>query len=178
MDKKNKNVNNKDAEINRYQKRGFFSRIPYSIKALFIKWWLFGIGFYFIYWGLSNLVSEYLSLMVLLGLFNGIITDIAVNKILELIESDKREARWFEMFSSKRVYSLFINIVYHVFLSIFVCVTMEKFIAWLDQTAGSAFIFEYGMEPITSGLAFLLFDMIFIGIKDLIVLTVLKIKAR
>lgn len=173
-------------EIRPYMKQGFLSRIPYSVKAIFMKWWFFGCGCFFVLWGLSNFFGGDTStnagismiLAIVLALFNGVVTDLMVDNLLLLMDTDKRESQWYMMFHNGKLYSLFINIVYSFLVTFASVITIDLIAFALDQTIGNAGPFENGVEPILCGIICLIFDLLFIGIKDLIVYYVRKKKAK
>lgn len=172
------------SQINPYAKQGFLSRIPYSVKAIFLKWWFFGCGCFFVIWGLSlffggdNSTNPGVSMIlaIVLALFNGVVTDMMVNNILELMDTDQRESQWFKMFHNGKIYSLFINLAYS-FVVTFCAVMSIELIAYIcDINFGNAGPFENGVEPILCGIICLFYDLLFIGIKDLIVYLLRKKK--
>lgn len=183
----NKKKKYSEQEINKYQNKGFFSRIPYCVKALFLKWWAFGAGIFFIFIGLSNVLAGDKApsgglvwvLGALLALFNGVVTDVVVDKILELFETpEKRESQWYKMFHNKKLYSLFINIAYSFLLTYVVIIFVDVIAYLLKEYTGSAGVFKNGIEPYLTGLIFLVFDMIFISIKNGIVILIRKNKNK
>ena len=60
--KKKQNVENVESEkdITPY-KVSFFDRIPYWVKAIIIKYWMFGATYFFINMGLGNLIGNNMS---------------------------------------------------------------------------------------------------------------------
>ena len=171
-------------EINPYAKQGFLARIPYSVKAIFLKWWFFATGYFFIGWGLSSFLGgndstaggvSYI-IAIVLALFNGLVTDMMVDNILQLMDTDKKESQWYMMFHNGKLYSLLINLAYAFVVSFLMVYTIELIGLLFEINFGNAGPFENGVEPILCGIICLIYDLIFIGIKDLIVYLVRKRK--
>ena len=176
-------------DIHPYKKDGIFAKIPFSIKALFIKWWFYGCGFFFVFMGLANVFSDGDSavgpsgrfyLMIILGLFNGVISDIAVYHIIDLMDTDKRQRDIFVLFHNKKVYSLIINVIYSLFITFIIIYFVVEGIGDLFAAlfGGPGPLLKDGIGPIFAGLIFLVVDMLFITIKNLIILLVKKIKGE
>ena len=76
------------------------SRIPYWIRALFIKFWFFGAVCYFALMGLGSvftssdgsisLIQDF-QLYIMCGAIMGIFVDCFVNPIFRMMESDEKE---------------------------------------------------------------------------------------
>lgn len=151
------------------------SRIPYWIRALFIKFWFFGAVCYFALMGLGSvftssdgsisLIQDF-QLYIMCGAIMGIFVDCFVNPIFRMMESDEKEFNNFMMFPFpfKQFWTFFANIVYY--LGVTLCV---GFIYWFIDL----YIVDFtGVEPLLFGVFCLIVDMAFIGIKDLIVFLV------
>ena len=179
-------------KINPYKKTGFLARIPFSIKSLFFKWWAYGVGVFFIFFGTTNLIlgdlelnpttnqGQILILGLLLALFNGIISDVVVYHFIDLMDDDSKKARFFVIFHSKKIYSLFINLAYQILITYITLVIFENCAAIWDVILDfdSKLGFQLAVEPITTGLLLLGIDMSFISLKNLIVMIIKKIKSR
>ena len=156
------------AEFDPY-KRDKFSRIfPFWLKALFIKFWFFGLVCYFVLMGLGIYITNNLDLFVVCGLVTGVVVDCFVNPIFRMMESDRKEYNYFMMFPFpfKRFWTFFANLVYYLVVMALVALFYELIFGVLNI---STFI---GVEPLGFGLACLIVDMALIGIKDLIVFLV------
>lgn len=139
---------------------GFLDKIPSPVKALFIKFWFYGAVCFFIFWGLS--FNDSLDAFVIMSVILGFITDIFINNILRFIEIVPTEnAKWM-MFPQKGFWTLPANIIY-AFL-VFFCVR-SLYVA--INNVGEIFDFYLGVEPILFGIFYILFDLLFIGIKRL-----------
>ena len=165
------------AEFDPY-KRDKFSRIfPFWLKALFIKFWFFGLVCYFVLMGLGTLFvgddgattwQQSLDLYVLCGLVCGVVVDCLVNPIFRMMESDRKEYNYFMMFPFpfKKIWTFFANLIYYLGVMIL--------LSWFYELIfGVLKVSDFGgVEPLGFGLACLIVDMALIGIKDLIVFLV------
>ena len=153
-------------------KRDKLSRIPYWIRALFIKFWFFGAVCYFALMGLGSLfidesgnytIIQDIQLYIVCGVIMGLFVDCFVNPIFRMMESDSKEFNNFMMlpFPFKQFWTFFANIVNYLIVTMGVgC------IYWFIDV----YIAEFtGVEPLLFGIFCLIVDMAFIGIKDLIV---------
>lgn len=187
MKSKNKELTEKEIQelekgptkdIHPYKKDGIFGKIPFSVKALFMKWWFFGCGFFFIFWGLSNLMGgdaapqgDYLIILIfVLALFNGVVTDCIVDHFIDLMDDNTTKRKYFVFFHNKKLYSLLINVLYSIVLTTIVVLIFELL--------GSLNLFKHGLEPISVGIVTLVVDMAFIALKNLIILLIKKIKGE
>ena len=151
-----KNVPRSDKKLKdpaKQYRTGFLDRIPAPVKALFIKFWFNGAICYFIFWGLGMVVSNYLDMIFVLATVLGMVTDILVNNALRFVETLPGENDKWMMFTKKKYWTFIANIFY-AFIVLF-CVI------WLYE------IIKIGVEPILFGLFYMLFDLLFIGMKNL-----------
>ena len=158
---------NSDKEFNPYR-TDFFSRIPTFLKALFIKWWFAGVVCFFINMGLGVYVATE-DLVLLDGIFLGLIADVLVNPLFRFMETDKREYNNYMLFPFplKAYWTFFTNILYYVGVAIIVNIVYNVI---------NEFMFSLSIEPLSWALIVLAVDMVFIGIKDLVVHLVKKRK--
>lgn len=165
------------AEFDPYKRDKFSRMFPFWLKALFIKFWFFGLVCYFVLMGLGTLfvgsdgnisVQKSWDLYVLCGLVSGVVVDCFVNPIFRMMESDRKEYNYFMMFPFpfKKIWTFFANLVYYLGVMALVALFYELIFGVLNI---SEFI---GVEPLGFGLACLIVDMALIGIKDLIVFLV------
>ena len=75
---------NSSKEFNPYR-TDFLSRIPTFIKGLFIKWWFAGVVCFFVNMGLGIYVSATVDLVVLDGIFLGLVADVFVNPLFRFM---------------------------------------------------------------------------------------------
>ena len=147
----------------------FLARIPTFIKGLFIKWWFAGVVCFFVNMGLGIYIGATADLVLFDGIFLGIFIDVFVNPIFRFMESDKREYNNYMMFPFpfKAYWTFFTNILYYVG------------IAWAVNFVYlfiNDYMFSLSIEPLSWALIVVAVDMVFIGIKDLIVYLVKKRK--
>ena len=99
------------SEIKKYDK-GFLNKIPYSIKAILLKYWFYGAVCFFSLMGFIGISGENAALVA--GLIAGALFDVACYNLLEMMDSDNNKAKYYMMYKSKKIYSVFINVVYQV----------------------------------------------------------------
>jgi len=146
---------------------GIFDRIPAWVKALFIKFWFNGAVCYFVFWGLGLYVKDMLDMIVLLGVVMGMITDLLVNNSLRFIESfDGQNSHWM-MFPQKKHWTIFANVIYCTVVLFGVIWLYEIINVFGNNIRGTVNEIILGVEPIMFGIFFMLVDLCFIGIKNL-----------
>ena len=165
-------------ESNSARKRNFdpyrrdkLSAIPVWLKALLIKWWFAGAVCYFVNMGLGIYIPSALDLLILDGLLCGLIADFVVNPIFRMLESDKKEYNPYIMFPFpvKQFWTLFANMLYYtvVFAGVNLCyLGINELITFT------------AVEPLLFGVFAVAVDMVFIGIKDLVVFLVKRAKRK
>ena len=158
-----------DKEFNPYR-TDFFSRIPTFIKALFIKWWFAGVVCFFVNMGLGIYIGT-ADLILLDGIFLGVIVDALVNPVFRFMETDKREYNKYMLFPFplKAYWTFFTNILYYVGIAVIV-----NYIYFFINE----YMFSLPIEPLSWALIVLAVDMVFTGIKDLIVYLINRKKER
>ena len=132
---------------------GFLDRVPAPVKALFVKFWFNGAVCYFIFWGLGMYISDFLDMIVVLSIVLGMITDLLTNNALRFVETLPGENDKWMMFPKKKFWTFFANILYA--LLVLYCVIM------LYETL------KINVEPILFGIFYMLFDILFICMKNL-----------
>lgn len=147
------------------------SRIPCWIIALFVKWWFAGAVCYFVIMGLGMTITDTLDMTFVSGAVLGLLTELMVNPIFRMLESDKKQYNNFMMFPFpfKAYWTFFTNIIYYIIVVFLVSVLYAVI---------SINIVETPVEPLLFGTLVLIVDMAFIGIKDLIVYLVKKTKTK
>ena len=58
MKKNKKDLKDNKDEVRHYQKRNFIARLPFGVKATFIKYWFYGAVYFFCFMGLGNYVKK------------------------------------------------------------------------------------------------------------------------
>lgn len=167
------------AEEELLTKSGFFSKIPAPVKALFLKYWIFGAACFFFYWGLGVFVQDNIVLIIVLGFAIGVLTDLICNKILRFIANYEGEYNNFMLLPMNKFWTIFLNVLFYLFIVALVVMTYNQVNLWIIKAqklpVNSVVI---GVEPFLFGLVCLAYDMIFIGIKDLIVYLVKHKKVK
>lgn len=155
-----------EAEIRKYTSKGKF-HIPTAIKIIFIKFWFSGAICYFFLWGLSMYIHDKLDLMVILAAGLGIITDLFVNHILRSMEVVTRGNDKWMMITMRKHWSIFLNVIYAGVVLFFVYKSYE--VINLVLSGGVSDKTVVGVEPLLFGLLYMGFDMLFIGMKNMMV---------
>jgi hypothetical protein len=164
----------KSKEFDPY-KRDKLSALPTWLKAVFIKWWFAGCVCYFIMMGLGTYITNTEDLMIITGVFLGLIVDILVNPIFRYMESDLHEYNSYMMFPFpfKKYWTLLTNLIYYLGVMMIVGLAYDGLNAVAHLFGAS---FNIYVEPLLFGTFCVIVDMAFIGIKDLIVFLVKKRK--
>ena len=149
-----------------YRSKNFLAKIPNWVKSLFIKFWFNGAVCFFIFWGLGMLVPNLLDMLFVFGTVLGIVTDIFVNNIFRFIETYPGQNKKWMLIYKKSNWTIFPNIAYSI-LVLFCVFYLYNFINYaIVDVAGGEFMF--GVEPIAFGFLYLVVDMFFISIKNMI----------
>ena len=150
-----------------YRSKGFLDKIPGWVKALFIKFWFNGAVCFFIFWGLAMFIADMLDMMIVFGVVLGLINDLLVNNTFRFIENYPGQNNKWMMFPKKSNWTLFANIPYSI-LILFCIFYLYNFLNYVilgvNNEAGIL-----GVEPIAFGLLYLVVDMFFISIKNMMV---------
>ena len=177
-DPQNVKRNGKEKEFDPY-KTDFLGRIPCWLKALFVKFWFAAAVCYFVTWGIKDITA--LDSLVLTGAVLGIIVDVMVNPAMRFMETDKREYNNYMMFPFpfKAFWTFFTNIIYYVIV-VFLAYSVfyfgiNEFCNYISGTSEYTYL---AVEPLFFGVATLIIDMIFIGIKDGVVALVRHLKNK
>lgn len=161
-------------ELRQYRS-GVLSRIPGWIKALFIKFWFNGAVCFFFLWGLSMFIPDLWDQMLVVGLAMGVVTDLLVNNAFRFMAEEPGANDKWMMVPQKKFWTLFVNIAYA--MAVFSLeVLLYDGINRLFSPDGQNIVL--GVEPFLFGLFYLLIDMAFIGMKNLIVKIVRDAKAK
>lgn len=151
------------AEIKQYTSNGL-DKIPSWIKALFLKFWFDGAMCFFFLWGLGNVLKGW-DIVIVLALATGVVTDLLLNNIFRFIATTPKENDKWMMFPQKKFWTLFANIAYSAVIVALV-VASYKGINILINGPESDKI-TVAVEPFLYGLLYLVYDLIFIGFKNL-----------
>lgn len=151
-----------------FRSKNFLDKLPAWLKAAFIKFWFNGAVCFFIFWGLSMIISDIFDMMVVFGVVLGVITDLLVNNTFRFIANYPGQNDKWMMFPKKANWTIFANIPYAM-LVLFCVFYFYNFINYL--IIGTDVMI--GVEPIAFGLLYLAFDMFFISLKN-IFLSIIK----
>ena len=143
----------------RFRSKGFFDNVPEPIKALFIKFWFNGAVCFFIFWGLGMLVTDLWDMLFVMAVVLGMVNDLLVNNTFHFFAITPGSNNKWMMFPQKKVWTLFANVAYS-FVVLAVVVTAYGVI--------NLFAFV-GVEPILFGLLYMAADMMFVGMKNLVI---------
>lgn len=178
-DPKNYTKTGKKKEFDPY-KTDFLGKIPVWIKGLFVKWWFAGMVCYFIMFGITQMMhTDALDALVLTGIVMGLVVEMFVNPLFRYMEREKNEYSAYIMFPFplKAYWTFFTNVLYYV---IVILVAYFGFYYGINELAnyiaGTKDVIALGVEPLLFGTFVVIADMIFIGIKDLIVYLVKRSK--
>lgn len=149
-------------EIKKYDK-GFLNKVPYSIKAILIKYWFYGAVCFFSLMGFIGISGENAALVG--GLIAGALFDIACYNILEMMDQDNNKAKYYMMYKSKKIYSVFINVVYQVAVFLIAMVMISSIVSTYKDPVNNWFL----QEPLSIALVLTAIDAIFLLIKNLLV---------
>ena len=148
-------------------------RIPSPVKALFLKFWFNGAVCFFILWGLGLYIVDSLDMLVIMSLVLGIVTDVLCNNILRFIETIPGENSKWMMFPKKKFWTFFANIVYAFIIYYCVVMTYESINILINNLRGTESGVPLGVEPVLFGLFYMMFDLLFISMKNLMI-TIVK----
>ncbi len=162
------------AEIRQYTSSGL-DKIPSWVKALFLKFWFNGAMCFFFLWGLGNVLKGW-DIILVLALASGIVTDLLLNNIFRFISpTDHGYDKWM-IFPQKKYWTLFANIAYSSVVVLLVVYTYNGInIAINGPDSDKVAI---AVEPFLYGLMYLIYDLVFIGFKNLLIKIIKDAKAK
>ena len=150
-------------EIRQYTSSGL-DKIPSWIKALFLKFWFDGAMCFFFLWGLGNVLKGW-DIVVILALATGVITDLLLNNIFRFIETTPNENDKWMMFPQKGFWTLFANIGYSAVIVTLVVLSYKLINIAINGPESDTI--TVAVEPFLYGLLYLVYDLVFIGFKNL-----------
>jgi len=166
----NENIeNNKDTDKqeNFKPKISWFDRIPYFLKALFIKYWFFCALYFFFVMGIPNL--NFYAYMIIMGVAVGLLNDLVIYKLLDLLDDYSHQLRYYVFFRSKKFYSVFINSAYGLVLGSLSYLLASVLRVAIETYITGGEVTSWFAEPFSFGLLAFVIDAIFIGFKNLCV---------
>ncbi|MCM1236632.1 MAG: hypothetical protein NC489_41680, partial [Ruminococcus flavefaciens] len=150
----------------------FLGRIPVWIKAIFVKWWFAAVVCYFVMMGLQQLMNAPTADIILLtGIVMGLVVEMLVNPLFRYMERDGKEYDPYVMFPFpfKAYWTFLTNVIYYIIVAFcinFCYLGINELVNLINGTSGAI---PVGVEPLLYGTFAVIVDMVFIGIKDLIV---------
>lgn len=163
-------------ELEKYTtKKGF--KIPDWLKILCIKAWFAGAVCFFILWGLGNYISALLDMLFVAAMAYGMVTDLLVNNTIRFLEKTPGQNDRWMLFPKKGMVSFGLNLLYACLTIFCVYMTYSLVNYTIMSATGDFDTLPIGVEPILFGLLCMGYDMLFIGIKRLILGIVRDAKA-
>ena len=160
-----------------YRSKGLIDKIPSAVKALFIKFWFNGAVCFFIFWGLGMLVQG-LDMIVVLGIVLGMVNDLLVNNAFHFFAVTPGSNNKWMMFPERKFWTFFANIVYSTFVLVIIVWLYNVINIAINTIAGTRGEIGFGVEPIAFGLMYMAVDMLFIGMKNLLIKIVTDAKEK
>ena len=154
-------------ELQKYRSKAGIS-LPQWLKAVLLKAWFAGAACFFIFWGLGLYLTNMLDMMLVFGIALGLVTDLLVNNILRFFAATPGENDVWMMFPKKGMGAFFLNILYAFILLFCVYCLYQVINTVIVSISGQTDTIPLGVEPILFGLFYMGFDLLFVGIKQLV----------
>ena len=155
-------------ELERYKGKKKF-KIPAAVKILFLKMWFYGAVCFFFLWGLGTYISDLLDMLFVVAIALGLVTDLLLNNVIRFLEAFPGEHEEWMLFPKKGMLSFFLNLVYGFALTFGVYLLYVLINATVMSLTGNYETTPLGVEPLLFGIFTMGVDMLFVGIKRLIV---------
>ena len=163
-------------------KMGSFSKVPTWLTSLLLKYWAAAAAVFFSVIGGLDIGLDYsqtgedfytslaadVSTIIIIGLALALVMNYIVKPVVHMFNSSKENTHRYLLVNQKGFISFFIALAYNLGLSIilyFITVFLGSKGLILNLFGDT----NYGIEPFTYGLCYLLVDMVFLTIKNLIV---------
>lgn len=154
-----------EEELKRYQTKSGI-HMPRPLLVILMKAWFYGAVCFFILWGLGN-VLHITDRIVICGIVIGMVIDLLLNNALRFFESVPGEFQNWIMVNRRGVLGLFLNVAYGLLL---MCCVFGIY-SLINMRPE---VFFVGVEPILFGLFTMGFDLLMVGIRNLIVKLIKK----
>lgn len=154
-------------ELEKYRSKSGI-HLPRWLKAVLLKAWFAGAACFFIFWGLGLYLTNMLDMMLVFGIALGLVTDLLVNNILRFFAATPGENDGWMMFPKKGMGAFFLNILYAFILLFCVYCLYQVINTVIVSISGQTDTIPLGVEPILFGLFYMGFDLLFVGIKQLV----------
>lgn len=142
-----------------FRSKGFLDKIPDPVKALFIKFWFNGAVCFFIFWGLGMIVTDLWDMLFIMAVVLGMVNDLLVNNTFHFFAITPGSNNKWMMFPQRKLWTLFANVIY-------AAVVLAVVITAYGLINLVAFV---GVEPLLFGLLYMAADMLFVGMKNLVI---------
>ena len=136
------------------------------VKALLLKCWTGGMICYFFIWGLSTFALNQWDHLLILGIALGLVTNLITNSIFRFIAGTPGKYDRWMMFPGKSLLFLPLDILYALLL-VFCTVLTYNGLNMLLAGAGNASP-AIGVEPILFGVFTTAWDLLFLGMKRML----------
>ena len=151
----------------KYRSNGLLDRIPAWLKAVFMKFWFNGAVCYFILWGLGLFITNFENMIIILALVLGMVTDILVNNAFRFFAVVEGANDKWMMFPKKKYINLIFNVIYSFAVLLIVVWSYNTLNGVINVIVGTENQVYVGVEPVLFGLFYVIFDLCFIGMKNL-----------
>ena len=151
----------------KYRSNGLLDKIPSWLKAVFMKFWFNGAVCYFVLWGLGLFIANIENMIIVLAMVLGMVTDLLVNNAFRFFAvTEGANDKWM-MFPKKKLANLFLNVIYAFVVLLIVVWFYNSINGVMNSIKGTEGLVYLGVEPIFFGLFYVIFDLCFIGMKNL-----------
>ena len=178
----NKKVKEEFQQEQNVYKMGAFSKVPTWLTSILLKYWAAAAAVFFSVIGGLDIGLDYsqtgedfytslaadVSTIIIIGLALALVMNYIVKPVVHMFNSSKENTHRYLLVNQKGFISFFIALAYNLGLSIilyFITVFLGSKGLILNLFGDT----NYGIEPFTYGLCYLLVDMVFLTIKNLIV---------
>ncbi len=138
------------------------------VKVILVKWWFAGAVCFFFLWGLGTVVPNRENQLIITGLGLGFVTDLLVNKIFRYYEKTPGGNNRWMMVTKKGFISLPLNVIYAFVLLACIVGTYNAVNAVWLAASGQQDTIPVGVGPILFGLFATVWDLIFLGMKQML----------
>ncbi len=138
------------------------------LKVILIKAWFAGMICYFFIWGLSTYTLNQIDHLVIIALALGAVTNLITNNVLRFIaKTPGGYDRWM-MVPGKKIWFLPLDLIYALLLVLCVLMTYNLINTAAANITGNAESIFLGVEPILFGIFIMGWDLLFVGMKRLL----------
>ena len=156
-------------ELKKYRSKGGI-KLPQPVKVILLKAWFAGAVCYFILWGLGMYIYSLIDMLFIMGIVLGMVTDLLTNNVIRFIEATPGENnKWLMFPNQKGMVSFFLNLIYGFVIAFCVYLLYSLINFAIMSLTGNTETLPLGVEPVLFGIFCMGIDMLFVGIKRLIV---------